>query len=80
VSIANTTGSPAVVAHDDPSAAKASTWRQWRITLQTFADQGINLINLDKITIGLGTKSGMTAPGGSGTVYIDDLRLYELQP
>jgi hypothetical protein len=31
---------------------------------------------VDQIAIGLGTKSGMAAPGGSGTLYIDDIRLY----
>jgi hypothetical protein len=44
--------------------------------LQAFADQGIDLINVDKIAIGLGGKSGMASAGGSGTMYIDDIRLY----
>ena len=74
--ITNTTGAPAVAAYDDPDAATAGAWRQWRIPLQLFADQGINLTNVDKLAIGLGTKSGMAAPGGSGTLYIDDIRLY----
>jgi len=76
VSLSNSAGSPAIVAHDDPDAAAAGPWKEWRISLQTFADQGINLSNVDKIAIGLGTKSGMAAPGGSGTMYIDDIRLY----
>jgi hypothetical protein len=76
VAISNSTGAPAVVAHDDPGAATAGTWREWRVSLQTFADKGINLINVDKIAIGLGTKSGLAAPGGSGTMYFDDIRLY----
>ena len=75
VAISSTTGSPAVMAHDDPGAATAGTWKQWRIPLQAFADQGVDLTNVDKIAIGLGTESGMTAPGGLGTVYIDDIRL-----
>ena len=29
------------------------------------------------IAIGLGTQSGMTSPGGSGTMYFDDIRLYQ---
>ena len=76
VSIANSAGSPAVAAHEDPDAAIMNTWTQWVIPLQTFADLGINLTNIDKLMIGLGSKSGMTAPGGSGTMYIDDIRLY----
>ena len=78
--IANSTGSPGIAAHDDPSAATAGTWRQWRIALQAFADQGIDVTNVDKIAIGLGTTSGMTGAGGSGTIYIDDIRLYRPEP
>jgi hypothetical protein len=76
VSVANTAGSPAIVAQDDANAAQTRSWTQWVIPLQTFADKGINLTNVDKITIGLGTKAGVAGPGGSGTMYIDDIRLY----
>jgi hypothetical protein len=76
VAISNTAGAPAVVAYDDPTAAQKGSWTPWVIPLQTFADQGINLVNVDKIAIGLGSKSGMAAAGGTGTMYIDDIRLY----
>jgi len=76
VSIANSAGGPAVLAHDDAAAAASGRWTQWRVPLQAFADQGINLTNVDKIAIGLGSKAGMAAAGGSGTMYIDDVRLY----
>jgi hypothetical protein len=79
VAISNTTGSPAVVANDDPNVATTTAWRQWRISLQAFADQGINLTDVDKIAIGLGSKGG-PATGGSGTMYIDDIRLYRAEP
>ncbi len=77
VSVANAAGSPAIVAQDDANAAQARSWTQWVIPLQTFADKGINLTNVDKIAVGLGTKAGMAGPGGSGTMYIDDIRLYK---
>ncbi|MEJ2705646.1 MAG: hypothetical protein P8Z79_24685 [Sedimentisphaerales bacterium] len=77
VAIANSAGAPAVVAYDDPAAAKTSSWTQWVIPLQAFADKGINLTNVDKIAIGLGSDSGLAASGGTGTVYIDDIRLYQ---
>jgi len=73
--ISNAAGAAAIVAHDNSSAAKTGTWKQWCIPLQTFADQGINLTNVDKLAIGLGSKGGASA-GGSGTIYIDDIRLY----
>ena len=75
VAIANAGGAPAVVAHDDPAAATIDVWTEWVVPLQAFADQGINLTNVDQIAIGLGSKGGAAA-GGSGTVYIDDIRLY----
>ena len=74
VAISNTTGAPAVMACEDLNAAQAFIWRQWVIPLQAFADQGINLGDVDKIAIGAGSKAG-TATGGSGTLYIDDIRL-----
>jgi len=77
VAVSTVAGVPSVVAHEDSVAATVGTWRQWRIPLQTFVDQGINLGNVDTIAIGLGTKAGMPVSGGSGTVYIDDIRLYQ---
>ena len=76
VAVSNIAGEPAVAYHDDPDAATIDTWTEWIIPLKTFSDQGINLSNVDRIAIGLGTKGNMTAPGGSGKMFIDDIRLY----
>ncbi|MFH1719871.1 MAG: carbohydrate binding domain-containing protein, partial [Planctomycetota bacterium] len=75
VAVSNATGSPAVVYNDNPNAAQLDVWTRWNIPLQQFADQGINLTNVDKLTIGLGAKGSVTAPGGSGTMFFDDIRL-----
>ncbi len=75
--ISNSAGAPGIVAYDDPDAVASIGWKQWQIPLQAFADQGINLGNVDKLGIGLGSKSGLAAPGGSGTLYVDDIRLYQ---
>jgi len=68
----------AVVSHDNPDAARIDTWTEWNIDLQAFADQSVNLANVNTIAIGLGDKnpdvSGLA--GGSGTMYFDDIRLY----
>jgi hypothetical protein len=77
VAMSNSTGTPAVVYHDDANAATIDTWTEWVIPLQAFADQGINLTNVDRIAIGLGTKGNMAIPGGSGKMYFDDIRLYK---
>jgi hypothetical protein len=76
VALSNSAGAPAVVVHDDPDAATIDTWTEWVIPLQAFADQGISLTNVDRIAIGLGTRDNMTTPGGSGKMFIDDIRLY----
>ena len=77
VAVSNSTGAPAVVVHDDANAAQIDTWTEWMIPLSAFADQGINLSDVDRIAIGLGTQGNMTTAGGSGKMYIDDIRLYQ---
>jgi hypothetical protein len=77
VAVSNSAGQPAVLVHDDPAAANIDTWTEWVIPLQAFADQDIDLTNVDRIAIGLGTKDNMTIPGGSGKMYFDDICLYQ---
>ena len=75
VAVSNSAGTPAIVVHDDPAAAQVEVWTKWEIPLQAFADQGIVLTDVDKIAIGLGTWGNITAPGGAGKMYFDDIRL-----
>jgi hypothetical protein len=65
----------AVVEHDNPNAALINDWTEWNIDLQVFADLGVNLSNVNTISLGLGDKSNPQA-GGSGLIYFDDIRLY----
>jgi hypothetical protein len=66
----------APVYHDDPAVTQTSSWTEWAIDLTQFADQGVNLANVNTITIGLGTKGpGAPGPGGAGTMHFDDIRL-----
>ena len=69
----------AIVTNDNPNAAQIETWTEWTIDLQAFADQGVNLANVNTIAIGLGNKKNPAA-GGSGTMYFDDIRLYRPAP
>ncbi|MGB2863423.1 MAG: Ig-like domain-containing protein, partial [Sedimentisphaerales bacterium] len=75
VAVANRTGTPAVVTYDDPAAAQIGAWTKWVIPLQVFADQGINLVDIDRIMVGLGIRGNLTTPGGAGKMYFDDIRL-----
>ncbi len=65
-----------VVYHDDPEASVIDVLTEWRIDLQAFADQNVDLANVDNIAIGIGTQDNMTTPGGVGKMYFDDIRLY----
>ncbi len=65
----------AVVYHDDPSLSGAPLWMAWSIDLQLFADQGVNLANVNTLTIGFGEKDNPVAGGGSGMMFFDDIRL-----
>ena len=80
VAVSNSAGAPAVVVHDDPAASQINEWTEWIIPLQTLADQGITLTNVNKIAIGLGTQGNTTIPGGAGKILIDDIRLIQPVP
>ena len=69
----------AIVTNDNPNAAQIDRWTEWTIDLQAFADQGVNLANVNTIALGLGNKNNPQA-GGSGTMYFDDIRLYPPPP
>jgi hypothetical protein len=67
------------VDNDNPDAAQAVRWTQWNIDLQAFADQGVDLANINSITLGLGNRNNPVA-GGAGMMYYDDIRLYAPVP
>jgi hypothetical protein len=68
-------GKTAVVPHGDADAVTIDSWTEWLIDLQSFADQGVNLADIDRIAIGLGSQSGTMTQGGSGDLFIDDIKL-----
>ncbi|MBC8472543.1 MAG: CBM9 family sugar-binding protein [Planctomycetes bacterium] len=63
------------VDNDNPDAAAITSWTAWNIDLTRFADQGVNLANVNSITLGLSSVAG-----GAGMVYFDDIRLYPPAP
>jgi hypothetical protein len=64
------------VYHDNPGAARIGAWTEWIIDLNTF---GVNLTDVNSMTIGFGVP-GSTAAGGMGEVIFDDIRLYPPAP
>ena len=77
VAVAGATGQPVVVNHPDAGAAQTNAWTEWVIPLQTFADQGVNLANVDKIIVGVGSRDNSSVTNGMGKMLIDDIRLYQ---
>jgi hypothetical protein len=65
----------ATVNHDDPQAALIPEWTEWNIDLTRFSDLGVNLTNVNTITLGL-----RSVTGGTGMLFFDDIRLYPPPP
>lgn len=79
VTVANDDGTSATVVHPDPNAALIEDWTQWNIDLKRFSDPGVDLTDVNDISIGFGNKAD-PQPGGSGKMYFDDIRLYRPAP
>ena len=58
------------------SPTQNDTWCNWVIPLQEFADQGVDLTNVESMILGVGTWGDSSSAGGSGELFIDDIRLY----
>jgi len=65
-------GAQAIVYHDDSAATQLTGWNQWVIDL---AALGVDLTNVNTITIGVGSKGAPALGGGAATLYFDDIRL-----
>jgi len=64
------------VYYPDSNEMKQQTnedWIWWVIDLQRFEDAGVYLGKVKNLVIGLGDK---VAPGGTGRIYFDNIRLY----
>jgi hypothetical protein len=71
VALEDTDGDIAVVEHDDVNAATLASWQEWNIDMTEFT--GVDLNAVKKVRIGLGDRVTQPA-GGSGAIYIDDVR------
>jgi hypothetical protein len=81
VSVANSNGTTGTVYYEDndnivEDATQLNTWTEFNIDLKDFQDQGVNLADVNSVTIGIGTR-GSTTPGGEGKMYFEDIRLYQ---
>jgi len=77
----------AIVSHDNPAAVQSSVWTKWNIDLTSFADQGVNLTNVNSISVGTRANhlmspgdvtllSNLAANGnGDGLLFFDAIEL-----
>jgi len=73
--VQDASGKSTVVTDPDPSAVATGNWEQWDIPLSQLTSAGVNVTAIKKLTLGVGDRSSPKA-GGTGKLYIDDVRLY----
>ncbi len=86
VMIKDSAGQMATVYNPDFEAANVTQWTAWGqygqgIALSEFTDAnpGLNLTDIDTISLGFGTRGNTTQAGGSGLMFFDDIGLFTPQ-
>jgi hypothetical protein len=74
VRITDNAGRSAAVAAPDAEVVTSTEWVEWKIPLAALTDAGVNIAAVARMVIGLGDRDA-PAPGGGGTIYVDDVRL-----
>jgi hypothetical protein len=72
VTLGDSSGRKATVAHADPYAVNAGVFTAWNIPLSTFSSAGVKTDRITKMTIGVGDSS-KPASDATGLLYIDDI-------
>jgi len=79
VGIEDSSGRMAVTVHPDADAALATEWHKWHIALGEAQAAGVDVAAVKKMVIGVGDRQN-PKPGGTGRIYIDDIRLTKRMP
>ena len=72
IAVEDSAGKVAVLTNPDPAAVLTTTWTEWKIPLSSLA--GVDAAKVKKLYIGVGDRAN-PVKGGTGRVYIDDIRL-----
>jgi hypothetical protein len=70
VTVQDSAGRAATVTDPNPDAARRYTWTEWKIPLSDLVD--VDATRVRKLIIGLGDRAN-PAPGGAGSIYVDDV-------
>jgi hypothetical protein len=79
VRIEDSTGNYASVVHPDADVVLATEWHKWHTPLADARAAGVDMAAVKKMVIGVGDRKN-PQPGGTGRIYIDDIRLTKRMP
>ncbi|MHC4168445.1 MAG: hypothetical protein ACYSWQ_15945, partial [Planctomycetota bacterium] len=81
VTLEDAAGQSLKVEHPFTFAVQSEIWRQWDIALEEFTAGGVDLSNVAKITVGLGSgePSGQPADDDRDTIFIGQISLRPAQ-
>jgi hypothetical protein len=79
VAVEDSSGRVAVAVHPDADAALATEWQKWHVALGEAQAAGADVAAVKKMVIGIGDRKN-PRPGGTGRIYIDDIRLTKRMP
>ncbi|MEN6424451.1 MAG: GLUG motif-containing protein [Phycisphaerales bacterium] len=79
VGIEDSVGRMATVVHPDAEALLATEWQKWHIPFADLKAAGVDVAAVKKMVIGVGDREN-PQPGGTGRIYIDDIRLTKRMP
>jgi len=74
VTVEDSAGKIKVVSNPDRSLIATGDWEACKVPLSEFTSAGVNLNSVKKLVLGVGDRSSPRA-GGTGKLYIDDIRL-----
>ncbi|MFC1605058.1 hypothetical protein ACFL5F_08535, partial [Planctomycetota bacterium] len=79
IAIEDTAGRIAVVIHSNPDVVLTTDWQRWDIPLVDLQEQNGDVTSVKKMYIGVGDRNN-TQPGGTGRIYIDDIKVTKQMP
>jgi len=79
VGIEDSAGRMAVIVHPDAKAVLLTEWQKWHIGFSELRAAGVDVAAVKKMVIGVGDRNNRK-PGGTGRIYIDDIRLTQRMP
>ena len=75
VAVTDSAGWSASVFHNDPRAVLTDKWSQWTIDLREFASRGVDLVDVESLSIGFGSGEMIPESGAAGLVFFDNIHL-----